>query len=1018
VFVLFSPLLKSVSAQTGPSVVVSELRFRGVFAADEFIELFNPTSEPVNVGGWTISGSDGVGNIATRAVIPDHVTINSGCYYLITRAGDYSGSVPGDLTYTASFADAGGVAVINTSGVIADQVGFSAGSAYKEPPPLAPLTGSGNNSYERNPGGALGHADTNNNFDDFQLRLNAAAPQNSQSSCIAVLTVYYPHEVQGSGPTSPKAGSTLTVRGVVTAVTGDGFFMQTETSRDDFDPSTSNGLFVETSAASAVGHVMQVKGTVVEAGGETRLRDVTRLDDLGGPFEIPAAVVLTSIELSPGGPPDQLERFEGMRVTAPALMSISGTSLDGSFYAVLGSTRPFREAGIEVGAAALPCALPPCNLATFDGNPERLRVDSNAVLGTTAVNLSSLAAMNNVTGPLQYASNAYTLLPETTLSPAGGMSPAGVPAAPEGHYSVASMNFGNDSVPMGTRVAKAALMVNGTLNRPDVIAVQNAGDAALSDLAAQLGGYTPVLGGFLVKTDRVTVEDSEVLDGAGLAFDRPSLKLRVIINGGLLVLPQRLTLIASELRSLDGVGGNDDAGAAAREQRRAQAEFVATKIQDELATPNQAVISLGNYNAFQFNDGYVDVAGTVAGTPAPGDQVVLASPDVYAADLANLTDTLPAGERYSMLSNGNAQSLDHMLIAPSLVAQFVGLAHARVNADFPQALEHLASTDGRLSDRDPAVAYFTFPPDVDAPVFDHAPQDVANEATSAEGAVVNYDAPTATDNLDAEVPVSCEPASGSLFPLGNTGVLCSSEDAAGNTASAWFTVTVQDTTPPKLTVPENITAEADSPAGKVVLFQASASDAVTAVPNTACTPASGSTFALGTTTVNCQASDDAGNSSAASFTVTIVAPAIGGMTGSGEIGSGNKKLSFEFEVTRAAAIERGWLAVTVANGSGGTDTLQSIKVTYRRFSNSGNEVLFSGEATWNGLSGYRFTAAAHDATEHGRGTDALAIVVLSPSGKVVLWRWGFLTSGNVEAHAASHQKRSHRSTPRLGTRRR
>ena len=33
------------------------------------------------------------------------------------------------------------------------------------------------------------------------------------------------------------------------------------------------------------------------------------------------------------------------------------------------------------------------------------------------------------------------------------------------------------------------------------------------------------------------------------------------------------------------------------------------------------------------------------------------------------------------------------------------------------------------------------------------------------------------------------------------------------------------------------------------------------VPNPACTPASGSTLPLGTTTVNCQASDDAGNSS-------------------------------------------------------------------------------------------------------------------------------------------------------------
>jgi hypothetical protein len=204
-----------------------------------------------------------------------------------------------------------------------------------------------------------------------------------------------------------------------------------------------------------------------------------------------------------------------------------------------------------------------------------------------------------------------------------------------------------------------------------------------------------------------------------------------------------------------------------------------------------------------------------------------------------------------------------------------------------------------------------------------------------------------------------------------------------------------------------------------VFFQVSASDAVTAVPNTACTPASGSTFPLGTTTVNCQASDDAGNSSAGSFTVTILSTAVGGMIGSGEIGSGNKTLSFEFDVPRSvAAGARAWLTVIAANGSGGTDALQSVNVTYRRFSNSGNEVLFSGEATWNGRSGYRFTAAAHDAAERGHGSDGFAIVVLSPSGKVVLWRWGFLTSGNIEARAASHQKKSNGPTPRRKARRR
>lgn len=64
-------------------------------------------------------------------------------------------------------------------------------------------------------------------------------------------------------------------------------------------------------------------------------------------------------------------------------------------------------------------------------------------------------------------------------------------------------------------------------------------------------------------------------------------------------------------------------------------------------------------------------------------------------------------------------------------------------------------------------------------------------ATSAAGAVVNYTAPTATDNLDDPAPaVSCTPASGSTFAPGTTTVTCSATDASGNTGTSSFTVGV------------------------------------------------------------------------------------------------------------------------------------------------------------------------------------------------------------------------------------
>jgi hypothetical protein len=55
-------------------------------------------------------------------------------------------------------------------------------------------------------------------------------------------------------------------------------------------------------------------------------------------------------------------------------------------------------------------------------------------------------------------------------------------------------------------------------------------------------------------------------------------------------------------------------------------------------------------------------------------------------------------------------------------------------------------------------------------------------------AVVNYDAPTVTDNCSATV--SCLPQSGSQFPVGTTEVTCTATDDAGNKATCTFKVTV------------------------------------------------------------------------------------------------------------------------------------------------------------------------------------------------------------------------------------
>ena len=88
-------------------------------------------------------------------------------------------------------------------------------------------------------------------------------------------------------------------------------------------------------------------------------------------------------------------------------------------------------------------------------------------------------------------------------------------------------------------------------------------------------------------------------------------------------------------------------------------------------------------------------------------------------------------------------------------------------------------------------------------------------------------------------------------------------------SAASAAVLVHEATPPVLSLPNAIVVNATGPNGVVVTYTVTATDNADPNPVVSCTPPSGSTFAIGTTTVNCTATDAAGNSSSGSFTVTV-----------------------------------------------------------------------------------------------------------------------------------------------------
>ena len=129
------------------------------------------------------------------------------------------------------------------------------------------------------------------------------------------------------------------------------------------------------------------------------------------------------------------------------------------------------------------------------------------------------------------------------------------------------------------------------------------------------------------------------------------------------------------------------------------------------------------------------------------------------------------------------------------------------------------------------------------------PAPIVREATSAAGAVVPYTV-TATDLVSGAVAAACAPASGATFPRGTTTVTCTATDAASNTGTRTFAVTVRDTIKPVLTLPAPIVQPSSGPS-TVVTFTATAADAIDGARPVECTPGSGSGFPVGLTTVTC-----------------------------------------------------------------------------------------------------------------------------------------------------------------------
>jgi choice-of-anchor A domain-containing protein len=154
-------------------------------------------------------------------------------------------------------------------------------------------------------------------------------------------------------------------------------------------------------------------------------------------------------------------------------------------------------------------------------------------------------------------------------------------------------------------------------------------------------------------------------------------------------------------------------------------------------------------------------------------------------------------------------------------------------------------------------------PDVVAPQLTVPANITSSNDNGICGAVVNF-AATATDNRPGTVTITYSQDPGTVFAVGTTIVTVTATDEAGNIATGDFTVTVNDTEVPVLTLPANVNATSST--GITVGAATATDNCGTAVVSHSTIPAS---FPLGITNITWTATDAAGNTVSGVQTVTV-----------------------------------------------------------------------------------------------------------------------------------------------------
>ena len=563
------------------------------------------------------------------------------------------------------------------------------------------------------------------------------------------------YEIQGNGESSPIEDSFIrTENNIVTAIRDNGFFMQSP-GVGDGDSDTSDGIFVFSDEVVQEGDSVNVRGQVVEFFDLTELTNVSSVVINSSGNALPTEIIFDANTPSqdPSTPTctaGEFECYEGMLVSVANGMANGATQYSGEFTATATGARAIREPGIEISQIN-DSQLPAFPSATydpdiFDENPELFEVDTNGLAGMPILDINGGSTFS-ASGVLSYSFGSYTLMPKTITVMNKPFAIVDLPAMTE--ITVATQNMyrffdGTDDPAIddfqedtttparfAERVSKASLYFRTIMNAPDIIvlteienigAVQaiadkiNVDDNALVYSAHLIEGqdFGGIDIGFLAKSTVSNITITQLGKDETLAFgapmppelprplhDRPPLLLNgVVTKGG---IAREINVLGVHTRSRSGITGSDRERI--RNKHFEQAISIANMVQN-LQSPTVALVVIGDFNDFEFSDGYADVIGEIKGDADPIKNLFSSNGNsVVNPTLINVVDTLPVEERYSFIFRGTIQVLDHALLNDVGLAYLSKTTFVRGNIDAPEKFEDDYTQTLNMSDHDGLMIY-------------------------------------------------------------------------------------------------------------------------------------------------------------------------------------------------------------------------------------------------------------------------------------------------------------------------